>query len=507
MMDLTTALQKFSEFEHKLYAYSYAMGVMSYDSETAAPEHSAEGRGEALGMLSEQVYQLTAGAETGELLDVLQTHQSELSVQQAAQLRVWKKDYDMNCKIPAQEYIEYAKLINKAGAVWRKAKNENDFSAFAPYIEQIVKTQKKFAGYFAPDKDPYDAWLDEYEPGMTRAQLDTFFANLRSRIVPMVQRIQRSENQIDISWLHQQWPLAGQQQLAKELMELMGLNNGRCALGETEHPFTTGFSRDDVRITTHYYLEDFTFSLFSVIHEGGHALYELNTAPRLQRTCLAGGASMGIHESQSRFYENLIGRSREFCGVIWPIICKCFPEQTKDVSEETFWRTINRVEPSLIRTEADELTYCLHIMVRYELEKKLFAGEIEVDQLPEAWNSMMKEYLGITVPDDTHGVLQDTHWAMGSFGYFPSYALGSAYSAQMIANMRSDIDVDSLVAQGNLEPITNWLTEKIHQFGKEQLPAQLLQNSCGSAFDSSYYTDYLEKKYTEIYKLTDTDKS
>lgn len=502
MMDLQTALQKFTELEHKLFAYSYAMGIMSYDSETVAPELSAEGRGEALGMLSEQVYQLTAGAETGEVLEALAAHQSELTVQQAAQLREWKKEYDMNCKIPAEEYIEYAKLLNKSGSVWRKAKVENDFAAFAPYIEQIVKTQKKFAGYFAPEKNPYDAWLNQYEPGMDRKQLDLFFENLRNKIVPMVQRIQTEGTQPDISWLHQEWPLAGQQQLAKELMDLMGLNNGRCALGETEHPFTSNFSRDDVRITTHYYLEDFTFSLFSVVHEGGHALYELNTAPRLQRTCLAGGASMGIHESQSRFYENLIGRSREFCSVVWPIVCKCFPEQTANVTEETFWRTINRVEPSLIRTEADEFTYCLHVMVRYELEKQLFAGELAVKDLPKAWNAMMKDYLGVTVPDDSRGVLQDTHWAMGSFGYFPSYALGSAYGAQMIANMRKDIDVDKLVADGNLQPITDWLSERIHQFGKELLPSQLLENACGAAFDSKYYTDYLEKKYSEIYQLS-----
>ena len=500
-MELKEALDRLGQLEHTLYAYHYAMGVMSYDSETAAPELAAEGRGEALGTLSEVEYQLTAGPETGLLLEALEQHKEQLTTQQAAQLRVLKKQYDMYSKVPAAEVVEYTKLLNKSAVVWRKAKNENDFAAFAPYLEQLVETSKRFAGYFAPDKHPYDAWLDQYEPGMTRKELDGFFALLRSRIVPLLHRIQTEGQAPDISWLQQYWPREGQEKLSAKVMEIMGLNNGRCTLGETEHPFTTGFSRDDVRITTHYYDEDFTFSLFSVVHEGGHALYEMGVSPRLARTSLSGGASMGIHESQSRFYENLIGRSRAFAGVIWPVVRECFPAQTENVTEEQFWRTINRVEPSLIRTEADELTYCLHIMVRYELEKQLFDGTMQVKDLPAAWNRLMEEYLGVQVPDDTRGVLQDTHWSGGSFGYFPSYALGSAYGAQMMASMRKDLDVDALVAQGSLQPVTDWLGEKIHQYGEEHTPDWLLQNACGAAFDPAFYVKYLEEKYTMVYGL------
>ncbi len=500
-MELNEALDRLQQLENTLYAYRYAMGVMNYDSETAAPERAAEGRGEALGTLSEVEYQLSAGAETGRLLQTLEQYKDQLTTQQAAELRVLKKDYDMYSKVPAAEVVEYTKLQNKAAVVWRKAKNENDFAAFAPYLEQLVETGKRFAGYFAPDKHPYDAWLDQYEPGMTRKELDAFFALLRSRIVPLLHRIQTEGQAPDIAWLQQEWPLEGQKKLSAKVMDIMGLNNGRCTLGETEHPFTTAFSRDDVRITTHYYPHDFTFSMFSVVHEGGHALYELGISPRLARTCLSDGASMGIHESQSRFYENLIGRSRAFAGLVWPVVRECFPAQTEKVTEEQFWRTINRVEPSLIRTEADELTYCLHIMVRYELEKQLFDGTLPVNDLPAAWNRLMEEYLGVQVPDDTRGVLQDTHWAGGSFGYFPSYALGSAYGAQMMASMRKDLDVEELVAHGRLQPVTDWLDDKIHQYGREYTPAWLLQNACGAAFDPEFYVKYLEEKYTMVYGL------
>ncbi len=250
-------------------------------------------------------------------------------------------------------------------------------------------------------------------------------------------------------------------QFSDFIMDVMDIDRDHCIIGETEHPFTINFSRDDVRITTHYFPDQVASSLYSVVHEGGHALYELHTGRELARTCLGNGVSMGIHESQSRFYENIIGRSRAFCSVLLPWLKEHFPEQLVDVTEEQFYRMVNRSQPSLIRTEADELTYCLHIMVRYELEKQMFAGTITAHDLPAAWNRLYKEYLGVDVPSDREGVLQDSHWANGNIGYFPSYAIGSAYGAQYLLEMQKDLDVEAAVRSGKLTAINRWLEEKI----------------------------------------------
>ena len=289
--------------------------------------------------------------------------------------------------------------------------------------------------------------------------------------------------------------------LSAAVMKLMGIDEGHCVLSESEHPFTTEFYKGDVRITTHYHEDDMASNLYSVIHEGGHALYELHMADRLQYTCLSGGASMGLHESQSRLCENYLGRSLGFIKSLWPTLTELFPTQLAGVTPEAFYKAVNQCQPSLIRTEADEVTYCLHVMVRYELEKRLMDGSLAVKDLPAAWNAQMKELLGVDVPDDAHGVLQDIHWACGDLGYFPSYALGTAYGAQMMASMRKDLDVDALLEAGNWAPITGWLEERIWQYGKEKTPAQLLKNACGGEFDPKFYTDYLVEKYFAIYEL------
>ena len=283
-------------------------------------------------------------------------------------------------------------------------------------------------------------------------------------------------------------------------MEVLGLDRAHCTIGETEHPYTLDFNNKDVRITTHYYEDNVDFSMYSVIHEGGHAKYELGIRDDLQYTCLAGGVSMGVHESQSRFYENLIGRSKPFIEAIFPKMKEFFPEQLSDVTAGQFYRAVNKAQPSLIRTEADELTYCLHVMVRYEIEKQLIGGTLAVKDVPETWNRLYKEYLGVDVPDDKRGCLQDSHWSGGSFGYFPSYALGSAYGAQMLRNMEKDIDVWGPVSRGDLSGVSAWLGEKIHRYGGLMEPAGVVKNACGD-FDPSVFADYLEQKYSELYSL------
>ena len=284
--------------------------------------------------------------------------------------------------------------------------------------------------------------LDQYEPGLTIEKCDKFFDTLRAAIVPLLEAVKTRGSAIRTDFLDQEWPVSGQRALSQKVMELWGLDPSHCVLAESEHPFTDGFYSKDVRITTHYMPRDVLSNLYSVAHEGGHALYELHVDPRLDYTILSGGASMGLHESQSRLFENLVGRSRGCIRLLWPTLKQLFPSQLEGVTEEELYRAANRAEPGLIRTEADELTYCLHIMVRYELEKALIHGELAVADLPAAWNARYKEYLGLDVPDDARGVLQDIHWSQGNFGYFPSYALGSAYGAQAMADLEKTIDFD-----------------------------------------------------------------
>ena len=335
---------------------------------------------------------------------------------------------------------------------------------------------------------------------MTTDTLDAFFAQLRSTIVPLIAKIQKKE-QIDDSFLYRSNPIASQRLFSDYLMDVLGLNKDHCAIAETEHPYTTNFNNKDVRITTHYYENNLVSSMYSVIHEGGHAMYELGADDVYNYSVLGGGVSMGMHESQSRFYENIIGRSEAFVHVIFPKLQELFPKQLEDITEEMFHRAINKAEPSLIRIEADELTYCLHIMVRYEIEKKLMAGILEVDDLPMEWNRLYKEYLGVDVPDDRHGCLQDSHWSGGSIGYFPSYALGSAYGPQLLRKMEEDLgNVWLDVSQGDLSRINGWLKEKIHCHASFRKPKELFESVCGE-FDAKYYTDYLTEKFTKLYDL------
>ncbi len=498
-MDLKEELQRLGELQTRLYAYNCASSSLYLDGVTVAPRDTSQGRGVALGVLAGESHKLLADPRTGELLDFLTEHRDELDLPQRRQTEELRRSYKQLSRIPADEYMAYAVLTNEASDVWHRAKEQSDFSLFRPVLEKLVAYNIKFAGYYDSTKAPYDALLSEYERGVDMAYLDSFFAVLRERIVPLIRAIGQKE-QPDDSFLRRHYPAEAQRKFSDYLMEVLGLDRAHCGIGETEHPFTLNFNSQDVRITTNYKETDVASSMYSVIHEGGHAKYELNIDPALDYTCLAGGVSMGVHESQSRFYENLIGRSRPFIEAIFPKMREFFPEQLKDVTAEQFYRAVNKAQPSLIRTEADELTYCLHIMVRYEIEKRLIGGTLAVKDVPETWNRLYKEYLGVDVPDDRRGCLQDSHWSGGSFGYFPSYALGSAYGAQMLKNMEAGMDVWGPVSRGDLSQVSAWLKEKVHRFGGLMEPAEVVKNACGD-FDPTVYTDYLVKKYSQLYGL------
>ncbi len=494
------ALEVFDEMREKAVSIAHAMSVIYLDSVTCAPSGTAAYRAHTLGTLSALEYDITTAPEVRAAIAWLCDHPEELDETRRREIAQYDRENKYIASIPKDEYSAYSELIANAEAVWHKAKQENDFASFEPYLEEIFRCNRRFAGYYCPEKPAYDVLLDRYERGLTMEKADGFFASLRAEIVPLLAKVMAAP-QVDDSFLKAHYPVEKQRELSDYLMEVMGMDRTHCGIAETEHPFTINFGRDDVRITTHYYEDNVASSMYSVIHEGGHALYELGVGMEYERTFLSGGISMGIHESQSRLFENLIGRSREFIAMIFPKLLELFPGQLAGVDAEMFYRAVNKVEPSLIRTEADELTYALHVMVRYELEKALIGGELEVKDLPAAWNAKYKEYLGVDVPDDTCGVLQDSHWSGGSVGYFPSYALGSAYGAQMMDSLRRDVDVSAAVSGGSLRPIVDWLGERIYRHGCMYDPTWLISNCCGGDFDPSYFVRYLTEKFTDIYNL------
>ena len=500
-MTTQEALNIYREKGAQMRALGHAMGVLHYDGETAAPRDSAEGRGRTLEYLSGCAYQIETGKELTEAAAFLAEHKDELCPQDRREIEVFRRESEFTASIPKDEYVGYVALLNKASAVWHKAKLDSDFASFAPLVKDIFATNVRFAKYYRPDQNPYDTQLDRFERGLTMEKTDAFFHALKERIVPLLKKVM-AKPQVDDSFLWgKTYPIEAQRKFSDYLMDVITIDKNRCSIGETEHPFTINFNKKDVRITTHYHEETPIYSMYSVIHEGGHALYELHSADELEGTVLSGGVSMSIHESQSRFMENLIGRSRAFTDFLLPKLQELFPEQLAGVTEERLYRAVNKVEPSLIRTEADELTYCLHILIRYEIEKGLFDGSIRAEELPAVWNAKYREYLGVEVPDDRQGVLQDSHWAGGSVGYFPAYALGSAYGAQLLAKMRETVDVDAAVRAGDLRPVTAWLEERIWRFGCRFDPIDLLESALGEPFDPTYFTDYLEQKFGAIYGL------
>ena len=499
-MTLNEAVEKLNALEKAAYALGHAQSILYTDGDTVAPKNSWKGRGMALAYLSELTYRQLVNPETGEALETILQHKEETDGITFRRAEVLKEQYDDLHVLPLEEYTAYQELTNESSAVWHDAKEKSDWKLFEPYLEKIVAARRRFASLKAPEKPAYDVLLDEYEKGTTMASLDPFFRTLKEELSPMILEVAKREKPVP-AFMKGPWPVDRQKVFSGRIMALEGIDPMNCTLGETEHPFTNNTNKWDVRITTHYYEEDPFFSMYSVIHEGGHALYELDVRDDLQFTCLSGGVTMGVHESQSRFYENIIGRSRAFCAPLLKIMKEVFPEQMKDVTEEELYSAVNLSKPSLIRTEADELTYSLHVMIRYELERALIGGDLKVQDIPGEWNRMYREVLGVDVPDDRRGCLQDSHWSFGGIGYFPSYALGSAYGAQMLREMEKETDVWGAVAKGDLAPVTAWLTERIHQYGSLKKPQELLPAAMGGPLDAAVYTGYLKKKYGELYGL------
>jgi len=487
----------------KMSAYSEAVSVMYWDMRTGAPKKGIPARSEAVGTLSTELFNMSISDEMAKLLDELENKKDSLEPILLKTFEEVKKQFNLSKNIPEDEYREYVVLTTQSEATWEEAKEQADFDMFLPYLEKIVAMTKKFIGYWGEkDGNPYNTLLDQYEPGMTTDIIDGVFAELKETIVPLVKKIRKSDNQPDTSFLFKQFPKENQKAFSHDILKQLGYDFNAGRLDETVHPFAMGINIGDVRITTKYDEYDFRSAVFGTIHECGHALYEQNIDKKLEGLPVADGTSMGIHESQSLFYEQFVGHNENFWKYNFEALKEQSPKQFDGVALEDFLRAINVAKPSLIRIEADELTYSLHIMIRYEIEKGLFNGDYEVKDLPQIWNDKYEEYLGIRPENNGEGVLQDVHWAGGSFGYFPSYALGYMYAAQLKVAMLKDLpNFDELCETGEFEPILNWLTEHVHKFGKMKTPLEIIKDTTGEGLNAKYLADYLSEKYTKLYNL------
>ncbi len=492
----------FRDHVKKMQHYGEALSLMYWDLRTGAPRLGVELRSDAIATLSDEVFRMSTSDRMGEYLAVLTDSAVYPTLDRVLQRAVEeaKREFERSRKVPAERNRAYVMLASQAESVWEEARAKNDFAMFRPYLEQIVAMKQEFIDYWGYQANKYDTLLDIFEPGVTVAELDQVFGQLRKDTVDLVQAIAHSGRRIDETPFERHYDVAKQREVSRILLESMGYDFAAGRLDETLHPFESAINRYDVRVTTKYLPNDVRSNIFSVIHEGGHALYEQGISPDLIGTGLCGGTSFGIHESQSRFWENMIGRTREFWEFHYPQLLEIFPTQLADVALEDFYRGVNVVRPSLIRIEADEVTYNLHIMIRYEIEKGLINGDLHVADLPGIWREKMHDYLGVTPDTDADGVLQDVHWSGGDFGYFPSYALGNIYAAQFRHTLAKEVpDYLEQVRRGNLSVIRDWLKGHIHQYGAVLKPAEIVQQVTGEPMNGKYLVEYLREKFGALY--------
>lgn len=497
-MEVRSVLERLEKILEEKRMVDTAISALHWDLETQAPKKGMELLSGVVGYLSSKSYELATGNETIDLIDKLKQNIDGLDPVKGKIVEEVEKEIDKIKKIPSGEYARYNELTAKAQGVWAEAREKSNYSIFAEDLREIVAFQRKFIKYRGYEGHPYNTLLDDYEPGMTVEKLDKFFGYLRGELVPFLKKIGEEGRQVRTDFLKREFPVDKQKELSESLATYIGFDFERGIISESAHPFTLNYDRNDVRLTTRYEKNYFPSSVFGTIHEGGHGLYEQGIGEDIAHTVLGTGTSMGIHESQSRYYENMLGRSKAFWVPLYEDMRSKF-DSLKDVDLEEFYRGINNTGASLIRVEADELTYSLHIMVRYEIEKMLIEGSIEVEDLPEIWNDKMEEYLGIRPSNDGEGVLQDVHWSCGLFGYFPSYALGNAYAAQIYKVMEGKMDIEDLLVNKNLKEIRNWLEENIHKYGKGKNPTELIMDISGEELNAGYFIEYLKEKYSKIY--------
>lgn len=479
-----------------------AQGVLGWDQQTYMPPMAAESRGQQLGTLGKISHEIATSKELGKLLEELAHIAVDLDPDsnEARLIKFARRDFEQATRVPADFVAEQAQVIALASQAWIEAREKSDFSHFLPQLEKVIALTHRYIGFFPPADHPYDILLDIYEPEMKTAEVKVIFNVLRPQQVELIKAIS-NKPQVDDSFLHQAFDEKKQWDFGVEVITKFGYDWQRGRQDKAPHPFTSGFNINDVRITTRVNPDFFNTMIFGTMHEAGHALYDQGYGKELERTNLSTGSSQSLHESQSRMWENLVGRSFAFWEKFYPLVQDYFPQLT-DVSLMDFYKGINKTQPSLIRVEADEATYNLHIMLRLELEVAVIEDKIAIKDLPEAWNSKMQEYLGVTPPNDASGVLQDVHWSWGYFGYFSTYALGNLVSAQLWEKIQMDIpELTEQIRQGKFDQLLDWLRTNIHCHGRKFLPQELVQKVTGSKIDPAPYMRYLKEKYSEIYNL------
>ncbi|GAE30538.1 carboxypeptidase M32 [Halalkalibacter hemicellulosilyticus] len=504
MSNIQALEKEFREYVKKIEDFNEALSVLAWDSRIGAPKKGVQQRSEIIGTLSTEVFQLSTSNQMSNFIEKLTEKDvyKQLSIITQKTVDECKKKYERNVKIPKEEYKQYVMLQAESESIWEEAKDQADFDMFRPYLEKLLEFKKKFIHYWGYNEHPYNTLLDDYEPGIFVDTIDHVFSELRDGLIPLVKGVSESPHQPQTDFIYQPFSKEQQKHLNIDILNEMGYDFSKGRLDETVHPFAIGINPNDVRITTKYKEDDFKLALFGTIHEGGHALYEQNISEELIGTPLCDGTSMGIHESQSLFWEKFIGKHYSFWERNYQVLKKHSNGQFDDVSLEQFYFAINEAKPSLIRIESDELTYCLHIILRYELEKSLIEGSLDVKDLPEAWNEKMKEYLGVVPNHNGEGVLQDVHWSFGAFGYFPSYALGYIYAAQIKEAIVRDLpQFDQYISQGDYTLIHEWLKKHIHQHGAMKKPAEIIKDITGNGINAKPLLSYLNEKYRRLYQF------
>ncbi|WP_442593921.1 carboxypeptidase M32 [Neobacillus sp. D3-1R] len=504
MITTKNSLQLFKELDEKITHLSTVSALVGWDQKVMAPKKGRMLFSKAASALETEIFKLMVSEDMGNLLNELSSPEMMNSLDEVTRARVRerKQFYDRSKAIPTELYQEYSTLTNEANHIWEEARANNDFGHYLPYLERIVEMKRKFAEIVGYKGHPYNALLDEFEQGLTVEALDPLFAELRKVSVELLKRIQDSPYKTPEEIFDQKFSTEKQKEFNRYVLPIIGFDMEAGRLDETVHPFAQSMNTGDVRITTRYLENNVRSALFGTIHEAGHGMYEQNIDPEYEGTVLRNGTSFGIHESQSRFFENMVGRSKEFWNFFFPTLQSYFPEQLKDITVDEFYRAINTVKPSLIRVEADELTYNLHIMIRYEIEKGLISGELQVKDLPSIWNKKMEEYIGTVPNNDSEGVLQDVHWSFGGLGYFPSYTLGNLYAAQILNTIQQEIPhFYQTIENGQFEIVNEWLRTKIHQYGSFLSPNELIVKVTGEELNAKYLAEYLTAKYSQIYGL------
>jgi len=496
LQDLKDILAEVSDLSH-------AALLLEWDQETYMPPGGVQSRSEQLSTLLRLSHVRFTSGEVGGLLDSLEGKvDGDFDSDDASLVRVTRRDYEEARKLSPDLIAEVARAGSTARPVWEKARHDENYTLFAPYLEKNVELNRRIADSLGYKERPYDALLNRTEPGMKTSELEAIFAELKEAIVPLVADIGRHADAVDDRVLRREFDTDLQVSYALEVVKRLGYDLERGRQDISTHPFSSGFGPDDVRITTRVSREFFNECLFGSIHESGHAMYEQGMGRDIARTPLYGGASPGVHESQSRLWENLVGRGRAFWRYFYPSLQAVFHESLHNVDEETFYRAVNRSYPSLIRVEADEVTYNMHVLLRFELENEMLEGKLKVMDLPEAWNARVKSYLGVDVPNDRQGALQDIHWSFVSFGIFPGYTIGNLIGAQLMEKVRADIpDLDSQIERGEFGALLGWLRKNVHRHGRKFTPNELMERATGKPLTAMPWIAYVRKKFGALYGL------